>query len=78
MSKTVNLSLQESLLRQLDEIAREESRSRSELMREAARIYIERKRQWKDIFALGDEVRRKRRITPKVIAREIEEHRKPR
>ena len=78
MNKTVNLSLQESLLRQLDEIAREESRSRSELIREAARIYIERRRQWRDIFALGDEIRRKRRITPKVVAREIEEHRKRR
>jgi len=78
MNKTVNLSLQESLLRQLDEIAREESRSRSELIREAARIYIERRRQWRDIFALGDETRRKRRITPKVVAREIEEHRKRR
>ncbi len=78
MNKTVNLSLQESLLRQLDEIAREESRSRSELIREAARIYIERRRQWRDIFALGDETRRKRRITPKVVAREIEQHRKRR
>lgn len=75
MNRTVNLSLQDSLLRELDELAQKESRSRSELMREAARVYIERKRQWMDIFALGDQIRRKRRITPRVIAREIAQHR---
>ena len=40
---TVNISFQEGLLREIDEMAREESRSRSELIREAAQIYIERK-----------------------------------
>ncbi len=78
MNKTVNLSLQGTLLRELDEIARQESRSRSELMREAARMYIERKRRWGAIFSLGDQVRRKRRITPAVIARQIAAHRKSR
>ncbi|MBN1341255.1 MAG: ribbon-helix-helix protein, CopG family [Phycisphaerae bacterium] len=76
MGKTVSVSLPEPLLRQLDEIARDESRSRSELMREAARMYIELRCRWKDIFMLGNEVRRKRRITPALVVREIEERRK--
>jgi CopG family transcriptional regulator/antitoxin EndoAI len=50
---TVNISFQEGLLKQIDETAREESRSRSELIREAARMYIERKKRWKHIFAFG-------------------------
>ena len=78
MNKTVNLSLQDSLLRELDRIARAESRSRSELIREAARMYIERKRQWRDIFALGDAAGRRRRITPEVVAKEIAAHRRRR
>ena len=78
MNCTVHLSLPNSLLTELDEIAQDESRSRSELMRETARMYIERKKHWRDIFALGDTVRRKRRITPAVVAREIAEHRKRR
>lgn len=36
---TVNISFQESLLVDIDKIARVESRSRSELLREAARLH---------------------------------------
>jgi len=71
---TVNISFQEGLLRQIDQTAREESRSRSELIREAARIYIERKRRWKDIFAFGEkQVRRlhlkESDVEPEIAAR---------
>lgn len=43
-TSTVNISFREDLLKEIDEVARSESRSRSELLREAARVYIERKR----------------------------------
>jgi CopG family transcriptional regulator / antitoxin EndoAI len=59
----VSISFEKSLLRQIDEMAREESRSRSELIREAARIYIERKKRWKDIFAFGEKQVRRLRLT---------------
>lgn len=49
----VNISFQKDLLKQIDDVAAEESRTRSELVREAARMYIERKRKWKDMFAFG-------------------------
>ena len=52
-SSTVNISFNDQLLKQIDQAAREESRSRSELIREAARGYIERKRRWKQVFHLG-------------------------
>lgn len=52
-SSTVNISFNDELLKKIDQVAREESRSRSELIREAARGYIERKQRWKQIFALG-------------------------
>ncbi len=50
---TVNISFQEDLLDEIDRIARRESRSRSELIREAARSYIDRKKRWERIFAFG-------------------------
>jgi predicted transcriptional regulator len=50
---TVNISFQKDLLKQIDDVAAEESRTRSELVREAARMYIERKRKWRDMFAFG-------------------------
>jgi CopG family transcriptional regulator / antitoxin EndoAI len=51
---TVNISFQKDLLKQIDKVAKEEARTRSELIREAARLYIEKKRRWEQIFAFGD------------------------
>ena len=48
---TVNISFQDRFLASIDRVAQRESRSRSELLREAARIYIERKERWNQIFA---------------------------
>ena len=73
---TVNISFQDSLLRQIDEMAREESRSRSELIREAARIYIERKKRWKDIFAFGEKQVRRLRLTESDVESEIGSYRR--
>ena len=42
MNVTVNLSFQDTLLKEIDAEAKRESRSRSELLREASRLYIQR------------------------------------
>ncbi len=42
-TNTVNIAFKKDLLELIDKIAKTESRSRSELIREAARMYIERK-----------------------------------
>ena len=76
MTKTINLSLRDSLLAQVDEVARDESRSRSELLREAARQYVQRKQRWKAIFALGDAARQRQDLRPGDVAREIAAHRR--
>ena len=47
---TVNVSFRDDLLREIDEVARQESRSRSELLREAVRQYIDRKLRLKTII----------------------------
>ena len=49
-TQTVNISFSDDLLRDIDTVSREEARTRSELIREAARAYIVRKRVWKGIF----------------------------
>ncbi len=48
---TVNISFPKDLLKAIDAVALEESRTRSELLREATRIYIERKRRLSRMFA---------------------------
>jgi CopG family transcriptional regulator/antitoxin EndoAI len=70
-TSTVNISFQKDLLDSIDKVAREESRSRSELIREAARTYIDRKKKWKDIFAFGDRQVKKLGLTEKDIQDEI-------
>jgi CopG family transcriptional regulator / antitoxin EndoAI len=73
---TVNISFNDDLLKQIDLVAGEESRSRSELIREAARSYIERKRRWGNIFQMGSQAARSSNIRPEDIEKEIASFRK--
>ncbi|MEN6451466.1 MAG: ribbon-helix-helix domain-containing protein [Thermoguttaceae bacterium] len=75
-SVTVNISFEDSLLRDIDRLAGAESRSRSELLREAARAYIDRKRRWAGIFALGRTVAERKHLSPEDVSREIRAYRK--
>lgn len=68
---TVNISFQDRFLDSIDQIARNESRSRSELLREAARIYIERKERWNQIFAETSIQSSKQAFTEKDVLDEI-------
>jgi CopG family transcriptional regulator/antitoxin EndoAI len=73
---TVNISFQDALLRDIDRVARSEARSRSELLREAARTYIRRRERWGEIFAAGREVARRKKLKPGDVSREIQAFRK--
>ncbi|MBA7617883.1 hypothetical protein ES703_25201 [subsurface metagenome] len=77
-STTVNISFRQDFLEQIDKIAKEESRTRSELIREAARTYIESKRKWKQIFELSEKMAREKKLTEEDILCEIEAERKHR
>ena len=73
---TVNISFKKDLLRQIDKIAKDESRSRSELIREAARAYIERKNRWNAIFDFGDKQAVKLDLSLEDVPAEIGKYRK--
>jgi len=73
---TVNISFQSDLLKKIDKIAKSESRTRSELIREAARMYIERKSKWEEIFKLGDNIRKNINYSEQDIIQEIKSIRK--
>lgn len=68
---TVNVSFQGSLLAQIDAEARRELRSRSELLRVAARAYVRRQRRWREVFALGDRQAARLRLSDADVRREI-------
>ena len=73
---TVNISFNKDILQQIDEIAKSEARSRSELIREAARLYIERKKKWESIFAYGESLSSKHGFTENDVYEEIQRYRK--
>ena len=72
---TVNISFQDRLLADIDRIAQRESRSRSELLREAARIYIERKERWNRIFSETLIKSGEQALTEKDVLDEISQYR---
>jgi metal-responsive CopG/Arc/MetJ family transcriptional regulator len=72
---TVNISFQEELLDQIDIIAKKEARTRSELIREAARIYIEKKKKWESIFAYGESISSKYNFSENDVNEEIQKYR---
>ncbi len=76
VATTVNISFQEDLLADIDKLARKEHRSRSELLREAARLYIERRDRWNRIFALGDAIAKDKGLSEQDVAAEIQAYRK--
>ena len=72
---TVNISFRKDLLEQIDEAAKSEARTRSELIREAARLYIERKKKWESIFAYGESLSSKYKFTEDDVHEEIKKYR---
>lgn len=52
--KTFNIALPEELVVKADELAKKEYRSRSELIRESLRTYIEERGEWKQVFRSGE------------------------
>jgi CopG family transcriptional regulator/antitoxin EndoAI len=72
---TVNISFKDDLLDEIDRVASRESRSRSELIREAARLYIDRKKRWEKIFAFGERQAKKLNLAEADVEAAIRAHR---
>ena len=77
--KLITISLPPSLLKRAEEVAREENRSKSELLREALRFYVDTREirktavnEW--LFAVIDEIQaRTKRTRPGKIRRIVRE-----
>ncbi len=70
---TVNVSLPSSLLKAMDRVAKQEARNRSELLREAIRQYVERKRRWEQLFTFWQQEARRAKLTPADVEQAIAE-----
>ena len=72
---TVNISFNRELLAEIDKTAKQESRTRSDLIREAARLYIGRKDRWERIFAFGSRQAKRLGLRQEDVAVEIKKYR---
>jgi CopG family transcriptional regulator/antitoxin EndoAI len=74
-TKTVNISFRKDLLVKIDKMAKEEMRTRSELIREAARLYIEKKERWEKIFEFGKQQAERLGLKEQDVAEEMQKFR---
>jgi metal-responsive CopG/Arc/MetJ family transcriptional regulator len=72
----VNVSFQRDFLVQIDQIANNEARTRSELIREAVRLYIDRKKEIEIILKIGEKIGSTLGISEEDVMDEIKEYRK--
>jgi len=68
------LTVADDRLREVDEYAKNEERSREDIVNEAIYFYL-RKKRWNKIFENGDRLAAKNGITEDVIAEEIRSYR---
>lgn len=74
-TKIVSLSIPRELLRQVERVAKEEGRTKSELFREALRRYVEERR-WRTLQRYGATQMRRLGLTETDIERAVEESRR--
>lgn len=58
-TQTFNISLPKELVKKVDERAKKEYRNRSELIREALRVYLTDLSEWDEIFKYGKKIGKK-------------------
>ena len=59
ITQTLNIALPKELVKKVDEAAKREYRNRSELIREALRVYLANKQEWYDLLDYGKKVGKK-------------------
>ena len=73
---TINIPLQNDILAEVDQIANDEARTRTDLISDAVRLYVERKKEWQRIFRIGEKIGSGLEISEDDIMEEIKEYRK--
>jgi len=77
-TQTVTISLPPDLAAEVDRLATAEHRTRSELIREAFRQYVERRRRWEELFTYGQRVVARRGLIEKDIDDAVKRRRRAR
>jgi len=72
---SINLAFEDDFIRQIDLIANDESISRSELIYNSVKMYINRKQKLLELFAYGESVAARNNFTEEDVVEEIKKYR---
>jgi metal-responsive CopG/Arc/MetJ family transcriptional regulator len=73
---TINLTLDNDILEKIDLIAKKESQSRTDLINNSIKMYVNQKEKLQELYAYGENVAKNSFFTEKDIIEEIKEYRK--
>jgi predicted transcriptional regulator len=73
---TINLTVDDDFLEQIDTVAMNESRSRTDLIRNSIKMYIDRKKRLQELFAYGERIASMNKFTEEDVMEEIKNYRK--
>jgi metal-responsive CopG/Arc/MetJ family transcriptional regulator len=75
-TQTFNIALPSDLVARMDQVATDEYRNRSELIREAVRVYMDDRMEWNNIFEFGRKTAKRAEIkSEEDISRIVKEYR---
>lgn len=74
-TRTITISLPPDLAAEVDREADAEGLTRSELTRVALRQYLDRRDRWERLFAYGERVAQRLRVTEGDVLEAVEQHR---
>ena len=74
-TKIINISIPGSLLSDADKLAQKEYRTRSELFREALRIYLSTRLNLNELYNYGENQAKKQKIGPNSLNKNIANYR---
>lgn len=73
-TKTITFSLPPDMAKRVDEVMKQQGRSRSEFLREAVLRYIE-ECEWRQLLRYGEDRAREKGLGPEDVSRLVEEYR---
>jgi len=77
-TRTVTISLAPDVAAEVDRLAQVEGRTRSELLREAFRQYLERRQRWDRLFSAGERAAAKHGMTEETVRAAVKRRRQAR
>jgi len=73
---TLNLSLEDDFIEKIDFFAKNESLTRTDLIYNSVKMYINRKQKLQELYAYGEKIAKENEFTEEDIINDIKEYRK--